>query len=164
MLIAWHPFTGRSRRSRKRCRSFWICRETGSAGASSMNEQSTNRESRNWCMTRATHSGGTPFIAGHQQQILRWYPRSDSNRHDLRRRILNPLRLPFRHSGLSIRVKCRATICKAPDQYCVRRRRGALRPPNPPQDIYMRRSAGGTYARPSFSRRASRRRAKSSPA
>ncbi len=28
-----------------------------------------------------------------------WYPRSDSNRHALRRRILNPLRLPFRHSG-----------------------------------------------------------------
>lgn len=28
-----------------------------------------------------------------------WCPRSDSNRHALRRRILNPLRLPFRHSG-----------------------------------------------------------------
>ena len=28
-----------------------------------------------------------------------WYPRPDSNRHALRRRILNPLRLPFRHSG-----------------------------------------------------------------
>jgi hypothetical protein len=28
-----------------------------------------------------------------------WYPRLDSNQHTLRRGILNPLRLPFRHSG-----------------------------------------------------------------
>ncbi len=31
--------------------------------------------------------------------ILGWCPRRDSNSHTLRRRILNPLRLPFRHSG-----------------------------------------------------------------
>ena len=28
-----------------------------------------------------------------------WCPRRDSNSHALRRGILNPLRLPFRHSG-----------------------------------------------------------------
>jgi hypothetical protein len=31
--------------------------------------------------------------------VSRWCPRRDSNSHTLRRRILNPLRLPFRHSG-----------------------------------------------------------------
>ena len=33
-----------------------------------------------------------------------WCPRRESNSHTLRRRILNPLRLPFRHSGNAGRV------------------------------------------------------------
>src|SRR5690606_16713642 len=36
-----------------------------------------------------------------------WCPRRDSNSHALRRRILNPLRLPFRHSGPSGRLTLR---------------------------------------------------------
>ncbi len=33
------------------------------------------------------------------KKIRPWYPWPDSNRHALRLRILNPLRLPFRHTG-----------------------------------------------------------------
>ena len=35
-----------------------------------------------------------------------WCPRRDSNSQTLRRRILNPLRLPFRHSGHRLTVYC----------------------------------------------------------
>ena len=65
-------------------------------------------------VARSSRAGGTTFLPsragfrpGRDECLLRpdeapgipWYPRSDSNRQALRRGILNPLRLPFRHSG-----------------------------------------------------------------
>ncbi len=46
---------------------------------------------------RATSAAGASAEKG-------WCPRRDSNSHTLRRRILNPLRLPFRHSGHRLSV------------------------------------------------------------
>ena len=42
--------------------------------------------------------------SGNIMFLLRWCPRSDSNRHASRRRILSPLRLPFHHSGTAGRL------------------------------------------------------------
>ena len=50
----------------------------------------------------ATHDKPETFLPVDRPAAFRkmWCPRSDSNRHASRRRILSPLRLPFHHSGL----------------------------------------------------------------
>ena len=53
---------------------------------------------------------GLSGAAIRKKPVRKWCPRRDSNSHALRRRILNPLRLPFRHSGHAAR--------------CIRRRPG----------------------------------------
>ena len=47
---------------------------------------------------------GRSAESGCQTRWKSWCPRRDSNSQTLRRRILNPLRLPFRHSGHRRRV------------------------------------------------------------
>lgn len=62
-----------------------------------------------------------------------WCPRSDSNRHALRRRILNPLRLPFRHSGQRVRVYRLPALPSTPPRPAKAAPRGRCRrrPPRP---------------------------------
>ena len=78
--------------------------------------------------------GLSDMTRGFRNEISkRWCPRRDSNSHTLRRRILNPLRLPFRHSGTGELLSFRRARCKARRQIrglvqktC--RRRGWSRP------------------------------------
>ena len=71
---------------------------------------------RNLCQIRICHGRKAPNHNGaiHSparrrwrnvyREVESWCPRRDSNSHDLRRRFLKPLRLPFRHSGQRGRV------------------------------------------------------------
>ena len=60
------------------------------------------------CIRRALCNAST------SQSGKGWYPRSDSNRQALRRGILNPLRLPFHHSGNLTARFSRAALPRQP--------------------------------------------------